>query len=75
MSQNPKLPYGLMAELGRVPKGRPPPVHLWEPENRYAIDLFAFKLEDLATFLESNRAYTTTAKQNAQRAHCWYWRL
>ena len=39
MSQNPKLPYGLMAELGRVPKGQPPPVHLWEPENRYAIDL------------------------------------
>ena len=21
-----------MAELGRVPKGRPPPVHLWEPD-------------------------------------------
>ncbi len=28
-----------MAELGRVPKGSPPPVHLWAPENRYAIDL------------------------------------
>ena len=28
-----------MAELGRVPAGSPPPVHLWEPTNRYAIDL------------------------------------
>ena len=28
-----------MAELGRVPAGSPPPVHLWAPENRYAIDL------------------------------------
>ena len=39
MSQIAKLPYGLMAELGRVPAGSPPPVHLWEPTNRYAIDL------------------------------------
>jgi len=28
-----------MAELARVPKGSPPPVHLWKPTNRYAIDL------------------------------------
>lgn len=39
MSQEQDLPYGLMAELARVPKGRPPPVHLWEPENRHAIDM------------------------------------
>ncbi len=39
MSQEQDLPYGLMAELARVPKGHPPPVHLWEPENRYAIDM------------------------------------
>lgn len=34
-------------------------------EYRYAIDIFIFKLEKIASFLESDKAYSTDASKNA----------
>lgn len=34
---------------------------------RYATELFRMKLEDLATFMESDKAWSATAKQDARR--------
>lgn len=34
---------------------------------RYAIELFRMKLEDIATFMESDKAWSATAKQDARR--------
>ena len=38
-----ELPYSLMSELGRLQRGKNPPVHLWHPETESDIDLVISK--------------------------------